>query len=80
MQFKVGSAIPEGTNALKLKLIVSYVDANGDTHNGKDTPQEINILNVTKQTEEQTKDNIEITNISQSPASPVDGGILVLHI
>lgn len=73
LQFKVGSAIPEGTNALKLKLIVSYVDANGDTHNGKDTPQEINILNVTKQTEEQTKDNIEITNISQSPASPVVG-------
>jgi len=73
LQFKVGSAIPEGTNVLKLKLIVSYVDADGTMHDGKDTPQEINILNVTKVTEEQLKNNIEITNISQSPASPVVG-------
>ncbi len=68
MQFKLGSGIPEGMN--ELKLAISYVDAEGAAQS---EPKTVYILNVTKETTEQLKNNIEITNISQSPASPVVG-------
>lgn len=68
MQFKLGSGIPEGMN--ELKLAISYADAEGAAQKESKT---VYILNVTKVTEEQLKNNIEITNISQSPASPVVG-------
>ena len=68
MQFKLGSGIPEGMNELKLEM--TYEDAEGAAQSEAKT---VYILNVTKETEEQVKNNIEITNISQSPASPVVG-------
>lgn len=68
MQFKLGSGIPEGMN--ELKLAISYVDAEGKVQS---EPKTVYILNVTKETQEQLKNNIEITNITQSPASPVVG-------
>ncbi len=68
MQFKLGSSIPEGMN--ELKLLISYVDAEGAAQS---EPKIVYILNVTKETQEQLKNNIEITNITQSPASPVVG-------
>ncbi len=68
MQFKLGSGIPEGMN--ELKLLISYVDAEGAAQS---EPKTVYILNVTKETQEQLKNNIEITNITQSPASPVVG-------
>lgn len=68
MQFKLGSGIPEGMN--ELKLAASYVDAKGNTQSETTT---VYILNVTKQTQEQVKNSIEITDIVQSPASPVVG-------
>ncbi len=68
MQFKLGTSISEETNVLKFDM--TYTDAENTTYS---EPKTIHILNVTKETEEQGKDNIEITNISQSPASPVVG-------
>lgn len=68
MQFKLGSNIPEGMN--ELKIAASYVDAKGNAQSETTT---VYILNVTKQTQEQLKNSIEISNISQSPANPVVG-------
>ncbi|MDE7325286.1 MAG: hypothetical protein K2N63_03255, partial [Lachnospiraceae bacterium] len=64
MQFRLGSGIPEGMN--ELKLVMDYVDAEGASQS---EPKTVYILNVTKETEEQVKNNIEITNISQNRAT-----------
>ncbi len=69
MQFKLGSGIPEGMNEFKA---CDFLCGCGRARLRKRS-KTVYILNVTKVTEEQLKNNIEITNISQSPASPVVG-------
>ncbi|MDE7299893.1 MAG: hypothetical protein K2N94_13905, partial [Lachnospiraceae bacterium] len=72
LQFRLGSSIPEGMN--RLNIAASYVDANGDAQ-----PEEtkeiyiLNVKNVKKEPEEQLKNDIVISDITQSPASPVVG-------
>ncbi len=68
LQFRVGSNIPEGMN--ELHLAASYIDANGTQQ--KETTK-VYILNVKKVTEEQLKNDIVISDIVQSPSSPLVG-------
>lgn len=68
MKFRLGSSIPEGMN--ELHLAASYVDAN-DAQQKESTT--VYILNVKKVTEEQIKNSVAISGISQSPSSPIGG-------
>ncbi|MBQ9118850.1 MAG: hypothetical protein IJY09_02195 [Lachnospiraceae bacterium] len=68
MQFRLGTQIPEGMNPLK--LAAAYVDANGNPQKEETT---LYVLKVTQVSTEQVKNSIAISNISQSPESPVVG-------
>lgn len=68
MYFRLGSSIPEGMN--ELKLAAAYVDANGTSQKESTT---VYILNVKQITQEQVKNSVTISNITQSPAQPVVG-------
>lgn len=68
MRFRVGSGITAGMN--ELKLAASYVDANGTSQKESTT---VYILDVRQVTEEQVKNNVSISGISQSPEVPMVG-------
>lgn len=69
MQFRIGNNVTDGTK--KLNIGISYIDANGDLSPEKST--EVYILNIKGVTKEELKNDIVISDIVQSPSSPLVG-------
>lgn len=71
MQFKVGEAISAGMN--ELKLAATFVDASGTQQKESTSLYVLNIQKNESPIEGQLKNDIQISNMSQSPAQPIVG-------